>query len=206
MCTIKPYRLLTVKPSQTRSLCSTKYSIFPLWLNEYLLFCYWLQLYPCSGLPSLWVDLLRPLQNCPLVLIVSYLEWALPSSILSTKAQILQQVLFFVFFLKSSYWDTLWFSVIYTLPHCNAEMAMAPHSSILAWKIPWMEKPGGLQAMESLRVGHDWATSLSLFTFMHWIRKWQPTPVFLPGESQGWGSLVGCHLWGRTESDTNEVT
>jgi len=35
---------------------------------------------------------------------------------------------------------------------------------------------------------------------MHWRRKWQPTPVFLPGESQGWGGLVGCHLWGRTES------
>ena len=49
-------------------------------------------------------------------------------------------------------------------------------------------------------------TSLSLFTFMHWRRKWQPTPVFLPGESQGRGSLVGCHLWGRTESDTTEAT
>ena len=47
------------------------------------------------------------------------------------------------------------------------------------------------------RVGHDWATSLSLFTCMHWRRKWQPIPVFLPGESQGWGSLVGCCLWGR---------
>ena len=47
-----------------------------------------------------------------------------------------------------------------------------------------------------LRVGHDWATSLSLFTFMHWRRKWQPTPVFLTGESQGRGSLVGCRLWG----------
>ena len=58
----------------------------------------------------------------------------------------------------------------------------------------------------SLRVGHDWATSLSLFTFMYWRRKWQPTPVFLLGESQGWGSLVGCCLWGRTESDTTEVT
>ena len=46
----------------------------------------------------------------------------------------------------------------------------------------------------------------SLFTFMHWRRKWQPTPVFLPGESQGRGSLVGCHLWGRTESDMTEVT
>ena len=58
----------------------------------------------------------------------------------------------------------------------------------------------------SLRVGHDWATWLSLFAFMHWRRKWQPTPVFLPGESQGWGSLVGCCLWGHTESDTTEVT
>ena len=37
-------------------------------------------------------------------------------------------------------------------------------------------------------------------------RQWQPTPVFLPGESQGWWSLVGCHLWGHTESDTTEVT
>ena len=46
----------------------------------------------------------------------------------------------------------------------------------------------------------------SLFTFTHWRRKWQPTPVLLPGESQGQGSLVGCHLWGRTESDTTEVT
>ena len=56
------------------------------------------------------------------------------------------------------------------------------------------------------RVGHDWATSLSLFTFMHWRRKWQPTPVFLPGESQGRGSLVGRRLWSHTESDTNEAT
>ena len=67
---------------------------------------------------------------------------------------------------------------------------------------PWW----GLQSMGSLGVGHDSATSLSLLTFMHWRRKWQPTPVFLPGESQGWGSLVGCRLWGHTESDTTEVT
>ena len=83
---------------------------------------------------------------------------------------------------------------------------MAPDSSTLAWKIPWTEEPGGLQSMGSLGVGHDWATSLSLFTFMHWRRTWQPTPVFLPGESQGRGSLVGCHLWGRTEQDTTETT
>ena len=84
------------------------------------------------------------------------------------------------------------------------EKAMAPHSSTLAWKIPWMEEPGGLPSMGLHRVRHDWATSLSLFTFMHWRRKWQPSPVFLPGESHGWGSLVGCRLWGCTESDTTE--
>ena len=59
-----------------------------------------------------------------------------------------------------------------------------------------MEEPGRLQSMGSLRVGHDWATSLSLFTFMHWRRKWQPTPVFLPGESQGRGSLGGLPSMG----------
>ena len=86
------------------------------------------------------------------------------------------------------------------------EKAMAPHSSTLAWKIPWMEEHGRLQSMGSRRVGHDWATSPSLFTFLHWRRKWQPTPVFLPGESHRWGSLVGCRLWGCTELDTNEAT
>ena len=86
------------------------------------------------------------------------------------------------------------------------EKAMATHSSTLAWKSPWTEEPGRLQSMGSLRVGHDWAISISLFTFMHWRRKWQPTPVFLPGELQGRGSLVGCRLWGRTESDMTEVT
>ena len=78
---------------------------------------------------------------------------------------------------------------------------MAPHPSTLAWKIPWTEKPGKLQSMGSLRVRHDLATSLSLFTFMHWRRKWQPTPVFLPGESQGWepGGLpsMGSHRVGH---------
>ena len=67
------------------------------------------------------------------------------------------------------------------------------------WKFPSL-------LYNSLGVRHDWATSLYFFTFMHWRRKWQPTPVFLPGESQERGSLVGCRLWGRTESDTTEAT
>ena len=71
---------------------------------------------------------------------------------------------------------------------------------------PRDREPGRLQSMGLRRVGHDWVTLLWFFTFMHWRRKWQPTPVFLPGESQGRGSLVGCRLWGHTESDTTEVT
>ena len=77
----------------------------------------------------------------------------------------------------------------------TTQKAMAPHSSTLAWKILWTEEPGGLQSVGSLRVGHDWTTSHSLFTFMHWRRKWQPTPVFLPGDSQGrgvsWAAVYG---------------
>ena len=83
---------------------------------------------------------------------------------------------------------------------------MATHFSTVAWKIQWMEESGRLQSMQSRRFRHDLVTSLSLFTFMHWRRKWQPTPVFLPGESQGRRSLVGCRLWGRTELDTSEAT
>ena len=83
---------------------------------------------------------------------------------------------------------------------------MATYSSTLVWEIPWTEEPGRLQSMGSLGFGHYCAASLSLFTFMHWRRKWQPTPVFLLEESQGWGSLVGCRLWGSTESDTTEAT
>ena len=82
---------------------------------------------------------------------------------------------------------------------------MAPHSSTVAWKIPWMEEPGGLQSMGLLRVGHNFTFT---FTFhFHALEKEMATPpVLLPGESQGWGSLVGCSPWGRTELDTNEVT
>ena len=76
------------------------------------------------------------------------------------------------------------------------EKAVAPHSSTLACKIPWMEEPGAAVP----GVAASW-TRLSGFAFTfhfhHWRRKWQPTPVFLPGESQGQGSLVGCRLWGR---------
>ena len=102
-------------------------------------------------------------------------------------------------------WNSL-FSVLYIymfwiLAVTPAEKAMAPHSGTLAWRIPWMEEPGGLQSMGSLEVRHDWTTSLSLFTFTHWRRKWQPTPVFLPGESQGQWSLWAA-VYGVAQSWT----
>ena len=78
---------------------------------------------------------------------------------------------------------------------------MATHSSTLAWKIPRMEEPGSLQSMGSLRVRHDSATSLSLFTLTHWRRKWQPTPVFLPGESRDGGTWWAA-VYGVAQSQT----
>ena len=85
---------------------------------------------------------------------------------------------------------------------------MAPHSSTLAWKIHGQRtlvgySPWGREESNTTERLHF---HFSLFTFMHWRRKWQPTPVFLPGESQGQGSLVGCHPLGRTESDMTETT
>jgi len=82
---------------------------------------------------------------------------------------------------------------------------MAPHSSTLAWKIPWMEEPGMLQSMGSLRVGHDFTFT---FTFhFHALEKEMAThSSVLAWRITGMGSLVGCHLWGRTKSDTTEVT
>ena len=86
------------------------------------------------------------------------------------------------------------------------DKAMVPHSSTIAWKIPWTEEPGRLQSMGSRRVGHDWVTSLSLFTFMHWRKKWQPTPVFawrIPGTGEPGGlPSMGSH---RVEHDWSDL-
>ena len=85
---------------------------------------------------------------------------------------------------------------------------MTPHSSTLAWKIPWTEEPGRLQSMGSQRVRHDRATSLSLFTFhFHALEKEMAThSSVLAWSIPGTGEPVGCRLWGRTESDTTEAT
>ena len=99
-----------------------------------------------------------------------------------------------------SKWTTLGHCspVMWTIPNTSSNVEMAAHSSILAWRILWTEEPGGLLSIGSHRVRHDWSD----FACMHWRRKWQPPPVFLPGESQGRRSLVGCPLWGCTKSDT----
>jgi len=81
----------------------------------------------------------------------------------------------------------------YTSPYCLAILYVVNPMDGGAW---WA-------AVHGVAKSRTW---LSDFTFIHWRRKWQPTPVFLPGESQGWRGLVGCRLWGRTESDTTEAT
>ena len=83
---------------------------------------------------------------------------------------------------------------------------MAPPSSTLAWKIPWMEEPSGPQSMGLLRVGQDSATSLSLFTFLHWRRKWQPTPCSCLENPRDGGALWAAVYGGHTELDTTEAT
>ena len=95
------------------------------------------------------------------------------------------------------------FVVIHTV---KVKKAMAPHSSTLAWKIPWTEEPGRLQSMGSLRVWHNWATSLSLFTFMHWRKKWLTHSSTLAWRIPGMGEpgglpSMGSHRVRRNWSD-----
>ena len=92
--------------------------------------------------------------------------------------------------------------------HPFSEKAMAPHSSTLAWKIPWVEEPGRLQSMGSLRVGYDWATSVSLFTFhFHALEKETATHSSvlawrIPGTGEPGGLLsMGLHRIGHDWSD-----
>ena len=94
----------------------------------------------------------------------------------------------------------IWSVLIVTML-CSLEKAMAPHSSTLAWKIPWTEEPGRLQSMGSLGVGHDWATSLSLFTFIHWRRHGNPLQCSClenPRDGGAWWAAV----YGVAESRT----
>ena len=78
---------------------------------------------------------------------------------------------------------------------------MAPHSSTLAWKIPWMEEPGGLQSMGSLRVRDDWVTSLSLFSFMHWEGNGNPLQCSCPENPRDGGAWWAA-IYGVTQSWT----
>ena len=82
----------------------------------------------------------------------------------------------------------------------KGEKAMTPHSSTVAWKIPWTEEPGRLQSMGSHRVGQDWSNLAAADLLRR--GQWQPTPVLLPGKSHGRRSPVGCSPWDHWESDT----
>ena len=93
---------------------------------------------------------------------------------------------------NEKWWQTLILNVTLMEENSGAnfltymEKAMALHSSTLAWQIPWAEEPGRLQSMESLGIGHDWETLLSLSAFMHWRRKWQPTEMATHSSVLAW--------------------
>ena len=96
--------------------------------------------------------------------------------------------------------NVTWFYM--ALKHLPSEKAMAPHSSTLAWKIPWMEEPGGLQSMGSRRVGHDWATSLSLFTSCFGEGNGNPLQCSClenPRDGGAWGAAVYGVAQSRTQ-------
>ena len=136
--------------------------------------------------------------NCPAVGIRLLLQFPHPPG----AGPVLLTLLFFPL-VPLSYW------VLHVYIYSFEEGNGTP-SSTLAWKIPWTKKPGGLRSMGSLRVGHDWATSLSLFTCMHWRRQWQPTPVFLPWRIPGTGEpgglpSMGSHKVGYDWSDLAEA-
>ena len=145
----------------------------------------WLQIFPIPMTFDLWLSYTsRDHENSQLNPVI---ELASVFSVLRTYPASLSSVSFIM----------VWWS--------ETEKAKATHSSALAWKIPWTEEAGGLQFMGLQRVGHNWLTSLSLFTFMPWRRKWQPTPVFLPVESQGRGAWWAA-VYGVAQLDTAEVT
>ena len=83
----------------------------------------------------------------------------------------------------------------------SREKAKAPYSSTLAWKIPWTEKPGRLQSMGLRRVGHNRETSLSLFTFMHWRRKYNPLGYSCLENPRDWGAWWAA-VYGVAQSRT----
>ena len=88
-----------------------------------------------------------------------------------------------------------------------SEKAMAPHSSTLAWKIPWMEEPGGLQSMGSIRVRHNFTFTFHFHALEKEMEKEMAThSSVLAWRIPGMGEPGGCHLWGLTELDTTEVT
>ena len=124
----------------------------------FLFFWVFLSWYFTSLLFAVWI-------RCPTLGVTG--SWVIPG-------------LVFKWFTLCEWVLTIWYSL-----GLGVEKAVTPHSSTLAWEIPWTEEHGRLQSMGSRRVWHDWATSLWLFTFLHWRRKWQPTPICLPGESQG---------------------
>ena len=110
---------------------------------------------------------------------------------------------------RAALWDTSTSSVSSRLPINEGPSVLCRRRQCTPLQFSCLENPmdGGAwwAAVHGIAKGRTQLSDFT-FTFTHWRRQWQPTPVFLPGESQGRGSLVGCRLWGRRESDTTEAT
>ena len=106
-----------------------------------------------------------------------------------------------------TYWH-LFYGIMYSLPWkklCVHLRSGEGNGTLLQYSCLENPMDGGAwwAAVHGVSKSRTWLID---FTFMPWRRKWQPTPVFLPGKSQGRWSLVDCCLWARTESDTTEAT
>ena len=176
------------------SLYSDKLQIFPLWCDN--IFPLWL----CPIVGNLWLTVVHLLLSIPLFLF--FFIPPPPMALHYTGLTSIYPHSLPSFINHSAFWVKEW----------NCWKAKGFEH---LYRKRWNDVDKSFQLIQILEhitselqgcLGQDWVTSLSLFTFMNWRRQWQPTPVILPGECKGRGSLVGCCLWGHTESDTTEAT
>ena len=161
------------------------------------------------GLPSsrYWITYLALKQESDMIMSVfpidnwvSFIEKVLESPT-TYSAGLLVFFLFFLLFMDTLDCSLSVSNLFFTLYFLLSPLSDFLPSPTLAWKIPWTEEPGRLQSMVSWRVGHDWATSLSLFTFMHWRREWNPLQCSClenPRDGGAWWAAVSGVTQSRT--------
>ena len=165
-----------------------------------------------SALEAITVDLLE--------IVVKNFVYYVKKCLLFVKVSMRNICLFFFFSAKSCIFRQLIYLYLLGTNECVAGNFSFSHKAIRNLNVKSGEGNGNPLQCSCLenpvdrgawraavhRVAQSQTRLKRLSSSMHWRRKWQPTPVFLPGESQGQGSLVGCRLWGCTELDTTDMT